>query len=69
MRLGMVPIGEQRPQGREQYQRLVEHRVMAGLGQLDHGCDPAERLVHLLTDVGCDESVLRSQEREPARDL
>ena len=45
MGLGVVPIGEQRADGGEQHQRLVEHRVVSGLGQFDDRCHATERLV------------------------
>ena len=67
--LAVVPVGEQGAQRGEQHERLVEHRVVAGLGQLDDGRDPAERLVHLLADVRRDQAVLGAQQGEAAAHL
>ena len=67
--VAVVPVGEQRAQRGEQHERLVEHRVVAGLGQLDHRRDAAERLVHLVADVRGDEAVLGAQQGEAAVDL
>ena len=47
-------------------QRLVEHGVVAGLGDLDHRGHPAQLLVHGGADVRGDQSVLRAQQRQPA---
>ena len=61
--LGVVPVGQQRAQRGEQDQRLVEHGVVARLGDLDHRGHPPELLVHEGPDLGRDQSVLRAQQR------
>ena len=65
-RLTVVPVGEQGADRGEEQQRLVEHRVVAGLGDLDHRRDPPELLVHRRADVLGDEAVLGAQQREAA---
>ena len=66
VRLGVLPVGQQRAERGQQHQRLIEHRVVARLRQLDHRRNSPERLVHRVADVGRDEALLRSQQCEPA---
>ncbi len=61
VRLGVLPVRHERPERRQEDQRLVEHGVVAGARQLHHGSHPAEPLEHGVTDVAGDEAVLGAQ--------
>ena len=66
---GVVPVSEQRADRSEQEQRLVEHGVVSGFGDLDDWGDPAESFVHRRADVVGDESVLGLEQRQSTRDV
>ena len=69
MGVRVLPVGQQRADRGEQHQRLVEHRVVPRLGDLDHRGDAAHRLEHRRADAPGHQTVLRAQQREPAADL
>ncbi len=48
----MVPVGEERPQRRDESKRLVEHDVMTRLRDFDDGRGPPQQAVHVFADLG-----------------
>ena len=54
----MIPVCQQGSQSRDQQQRLVEHHMVVGFRDLDDRCHPSEEIVHVLSDVRGDESML-----------
>ena len=48
----VIPIGEQRPKRCDKSERLIEHDVMLGLGDLDHGRRATQKVEHIFADLG-----------------
>src|SRR6266403_1280220 len=63
----MDPVGQQRPQRRDERDRLVEHDVVTRDRDLDDGGDPAEPVVQDLALLRGDQAVFGPEQRDPAR--
>ena len=46
----MVPVGEECADSGDEGERLVQHHMVAGLGDFDHGGGAAEQVEHVLAD-------------------
>ena len=62
----VVPVGQQRPQRRDERDGLVEHDVVARDRDLDDRGDAAEPVVEDLALLRGDQAVFRPEQRDPA---
>jgi hypothetical protein len=62
----MVPVRQERAQGRDQGYRLVEHDVVPGGRDLDDRGDPAQAVVHDLAHLHRHDAVLGPEQGHPA---
>ena len=62
----MLPVGENRAQGGDERERLVENEVVVGLRDFHDRRIPIEQPVHILGDLGWhEEAQLTTEDRDP----